>query len=207
MAEDQQAVRPPVFIIDDDVDLLGALDGLLTAEGWTVETFDSIPGFLGRIRPSDAGLLLLDVEFPGASGIELQTRLAELGDFRPILFMTGHEQVSTAVDAMKGGAVDFLIKPFREAALFAALSQGAEREGDRLRALTEHQNLAERLGSLTPRERQVMRHVMTGKLNKQVAGEMSLAEITVKVHRANMMQKLRVNSVAELVRLYDRMPG
>lgn len=199
--------RTKVFIVDDDGNLLKALDQCLSAAGWDTESFASIAEFEARIQASEPGILLLDYEFPNENGLELQTRMVGRDDRRPIVFMTGRDEVPLAVKAMKGGAFDYLVKPFSEEALFEVVVRASKVEESRQQSRFEIESLKEAFESLTPRERQVMAHVVAGKLNKQIAGEMLLAEVTVKVHRSRMMQKMKASSVSVLVRLHDRLFG
>lgn len=194
-----------VFIVDDDKNLLIALRRSLSTAGWTVESFVSVAEFEARIRPSDLGVLLLDIEFPGETGLELQARMTARGDGRPIIFMTGRDEVPLAVQAMRGGAFDYLVKPFAEETLLDVVSRAFRLEAVQQQERSELSMLEESFGSLSTREREVMSHVVAGKMNKQIAGELSLAEITVKVYRSRMMQKMKASSVAALVSLHERL--
>ncbi|CAN7701891.1 response regulator (plasmid) [Aminobacter sp. NyZ550] len=194
-----------MFVVDDDTNLLLALKQLLSAAGWSVEVFSSTSDFEARIMPSEPGILLLDVEFPGDTGLELQGRLAARNDERPVIFMTGRDEVALAVQAMRSGAFDYLVKPFAEKALIEVLTRASGIEVSRQQERDEELRIERAYDSLSPRETEVMSHVVAGKLNKQIANDMALAEITVKVHRARMMKKMKASSVAALVRLHERL--
>lgn len=195
---------PTIFLVDDDAAVLNGARRLLTSAGLNVETFESADAFLDRHDPAAMGCLILDVAMPGLSGLELQRALSTKRSDLPIIFLTGHADVPMSVQAMKGGALDLLVKPVDEADLLAAIDRALIRG----RALREANELAasveERLATLTPREREVMTHVVEGRLNKQTAGDLGTVEKTIKVHRARMMEKMKVRSVAELVRLLER---
>jgi FixJ family two-component response regulator len=195
---------PTVFIVDDDPAVLKSLSRLLRAAGLNVAAFATPQELLERHDPTRHGCLVLDVAMPGLNGLELQTALAAKGSTMPIIFLTGHGDVPTTVRAMKGGAVDFLTKPVNEADLLEAVQLALRRDRDALRERAELDDIQERLATLTPREREVLLHVVSGQLNKQIAGDLVIVESTVKVHRARVMEKLKVRSVAELVRLAER---
>jgi FixJ family two-component response regulator len=194
-----------VFVIDDDESIRRALARKLRSVGLAVETFASATEFLGR-RPWPAvGCIVTDLFLPGASGLDLQAALAEAGCELPLVFITGHGDVPASVQAMKGGAVDFLLKPFGEAQLLAAIGEALGRSERRRRERLEDCALRAAVATLTGRERQVMDGVVRGLLNKQIAAELGVAEATVKIHRGRVMAKLSVDSVPELVRLHERL--
>jgi FixJ family two-component response regulator len=196
--------EPIIFVVDDDVSVRNGLKRLIRSVGLKVETFASAQEFLDHDHPDQPSCLVLDVRMPGLSGLDLQEELTAKGLEMPIIFVTGHGDVRMSVRAMKAGAVDFLEKPFDDQALLDAI-QGAI-ESDRL-AREEYAEVADilrRIESLTPREYEVFTLVITGMLNKQIAAELGASEKTIKVHRARVMQKMQVVSVAELVRLAEK---
>jgi len=196
--------KPIVFVVDDDAWVRESLETLIHDEGWQSETFASAQEFLDRPRTSTPTCLVLDVSLPGLNGLELQERLAERTEM-PIIFITGHGDIPMSVGAMKAGAVEFLTKPFNDEALLAAIRQALERSCLAIAQETEMRVLRERYASLTPRERDVMALVVSGLLNKQVAGELGITESTVKAHRGQVMQKMMANSVADLVKMTARL--
>ena len=188
-----------VYVVDDDPSVRKALARLLHSAGHTVETFSSAAEFLARERCQGVGCLVLDVRMPSLGGMELQAELAARGIDLPVVFLTGHGDIPMTVEAMKQGAVDFLTKPVDEEVLLDAVHQALLRHRAARSERLEVQALQERVASLTPRELEVLRCVITGALNKQIAARLGIAEKTVKIHRARVMEKLGVTSVAELV--------
>jgi FixJ family two-component response regulator len=196
---------PTVVVVDDDAAVREALQNLLHSVGLKVQLFGSVQEFLSKKRPDGPSCLVLDVRLPGQSGLDLQDELVKANIHLPVIFITGHGDIPMSVRAMKAGAVEFLTKPFRDQELLDAIQTALER--DRARREQEHTVAALRLDfeSLTPREREVMAHVVSGRLNKQIAGDLGLSEITVKVHRGNVMRKMHARSLADLVRMADRL--
>ncbi len=192
-----------VYLIDDDTALRDALHSLLRSIGIKVESFGSTKEFLQFKRPDATACLLLDVRLPGISGLDFQNELNSLGIDLPIVFMTGYADVPMGVRAMKAGAVEFLSKPFREQDLLDAVRVAIDRNRERRQANAALAKIRERFESLTVREREVLNQVVTGLMNKQIAGNMGISEITVKVHRGSVMKKMGARSLAELVRLAD----
>jgi RNA polymerase sigma factor (sigma-70 family) len=193
-----------VFIVDDAPEVRKSLSRVLGAAGYQVRSFESAEGFLAEHHDDAHGCLLLDVCMPGLSGIDLQHALVASPNALPIVFLTGMGDIQTSVDAMKDGAVDFLTKPIDNVRLFAAVEQALQRDEEQRVQVEIRRLIHDRLETLTPRERQVMAHVIRGRLNKQIAAELGTGEKTVKVHRARMMSKMVARSVAELVQLGAR---
>jgi len=181
--------KPIVFVVDDDVWVRDSLETLIHDEGWQPETFASAQEFLHRPRTFTPSCLVLDISLPGLNGLELQKRVAVERADMPIIFLTGHGDIPMSVDAMKAGAVEFLTKPFDDEVLLTAIRQALERSRLALAHETEMQELRDRYASLTPRERDVMKLVVSGLLNKQVAGELEITESTLKAHRGQVMQE------------------
>ena len=192
-----------IFVVDDNASVRRSLTRLLVAAGWKVESFASAPEFLARPAFSGGGCLILDVRLPGLTGPELRDQLLARKVSLPIIFLTGHGNIPAGVDAMKKGAVDFLVKPVDDRVLLRAVDQAVERQRATQARVRELNELHERLARLSDREREVMEYVIGGSLNKQIADALGITEKTVKVHRGRVMQKLGVASVAELVHLSD----
>lgn len=193
--------QPTVFIVDDDKAVCDGLALLLASVELSVEVFASASEFLDAYDPSRSGCLILDMRMPGMSGPELQKRLTERGMEIPIIFLSGHGDVATAVRALKDGAVDFLEKPFQEQALLDLVYQALEQDVDARRDRAAREMARERLGRLTDREREVLDHIVAGQANKVIAAELGLSEKTIEFHRSHLMKKSGAQSVAELVHL------
>ena len=198
-------VELTVTVVDDDASVLKAVSRLLRSAGLNVATYDTPDRFLKAYNPGQAGCLVLDLTMPGLSGLELQRELGEKGAAPPIIFLSGTGDIPDTVKAMKHGAVDFLTKPVDETALLAAVRAALEQERTASRKRGELAGLYARLESLTPREREVFEHVVSGQLNKQIASDLGTVEKTVKVHRARVMEKMGAESLADLVRMAQRL--
>lgn len=197
--------KPIVFVVDDDISVRESLESLLRCEGWEAETFASAGEFLVRPRPAVPTCLVLDISLPDLNGLELQKRLALERTDMPIVFITGHSDVPTSVRAMKAGASEFLMKPFKVNVLVDAVRESLDRSRLALAREMEMRTLRNRHASLTRRERQVMALIVSGLLNKQIAGELGISEITVKAHRGQVMRKMEADSVADLVKMAVRL--
>ncbi len=196
--------EPIVFVIDDDESVLRALERLVRSVGLSIETFLSADEFLNRELPDGPSCLVLDIRMPGLSGLELQDEFAKRGLEMPIIFITGHGTIPMSVRAMKAGAVDFIQKPFNDQELLDAVHKAIEQDRAESKTRAEILKIQKRVDSLTNREKEVFALVVTGLLNKQVAGELGTSEKTIKVHRARVMQKMKADSLADLVRMADR---
>jgi FixJ family two-component response regulator len=197
--------KPTVLIVDDDPDVREALQCLLRSVGLESRAIASPPKHMKSALPSGPTCLVLDVRLPGRSGLELQRELSAANINVPIIFMTGHGDVPMSVQAMKAGAIEFLIKPFRDQDLLDAIHLGLARDRARLERELKLDALRERYDSLTAREREVMEHVVRGRMNKQIAGDIGISEMTVKIHRGNVTRKMQAPSVADLARMADRL--
>jgi len=197
-------VTPIVYVVDDDVSVRESLELLIENAGWQSELFASAHDFLSRPRVAQPSCLVLDVSLPGLNGLELQQRLADRTDM-PIIFITGHGDVPMTVRAMKAGAIEFLTKPFRDDVLLDAIRDAIERSRAALRLDSEMRTIRNCYASLTPREREVMALVVSGLLNKQVAAELGISEITVKAHRGQVMRKMKADSLPDLVTMAARL--
>lgn len=197
--------KPVVFVIDDDPAMREALDSLLRSVGLEVRCFGSVAEFLGTPRPDVPSCLVLDVRLPGKSGMDFQKELAHSDAPLPVIIMTGHGDIAMSVQAMKTGAVDFLPKPFREQDLLDAIAAALDKDRQRRVQAAELASLRERLATLSEGERSVVALVVLGRLNKQIAGELDVSEITVKVRRARAMRKMQAGSLAELIKMFGRL--
>ena len=197
--------NPSVLVIDDDPEFRDSVARLLRTVGLDARQFSSVPDFLEADPPDGPTCLVLDVRMPGRSGLELQRELITANRQVPIIFITAHADVTMTVQAMKGGAIEFLTKPFRDQDLLDAIEAGLARDRARRESDKAVAALRERLGTLSSRESEIMLHVVAGRLNKQIANDIGIAESTVKVHRTNLMRKMKARSVPELTRMADRL--
>jgi FixJ family two-component response regulator len=206
LQQDTDAGRPLVIIVDDDPAVREALSDLMLSAGYQSLDFASTRALLEADVPDRPGCLILDVRMPGASGLDLQQQLAGNGNPKPVIFLTGYGDIPMTVQAMKGGAVDFLTKPVRDQTLLDAVAVGIARDiAQRAQAEVVRRH-AEDLATLTPREREVLREVARGRLNKQVAFDLGISEVTVKLHRSNAMRKMRATSIGALIRIWETLP-
>jgi FixJ family two-component response regulator len=199
------AVDRNVFVVDDDPAVRQSLMSLLRSVGLEAKAFASVTDFLNWPRPNGPTCLVLDVRLPGRSGLDLQRELSAANIQVPIIFITGHGDIPMSVQAMKGGAIEFLTKPFRDQDLLDAIQLGLARDHERRQNDTELRILSERFETLTLREREVMSYVVMGRLNKEIAGDLGISEITVKVHRAQVVRKMSAESLPELARMSDKL--
>jgi FixJ family two-component response regulator len=198
-------MNPVVFIIDDDASVRDAVEDLLRSVGLEVESFGSTQDFLQRKRPDVPSCIVLDVRLPGASGLEFQNALAKLGIHLPIIFISGHGDIPMSVQAIKSGAVEFLTKPLHDQRLLDAVQAGIQRDRARRQDAELVDELEERFDSLTAREREVMAFVVTGTPNKLIGAQLRLSEMTVKVHRSQVMRKMLAKTLIDLVRMADKL--
>nr|WP_207796761.1 response regulator [Sphingomonas oleivorans] len=194
---------PLVVIVDDDEIVRRSIGSLLRSIGLRTALFSSAQELLDADLPEDVGCIVMDVRLPRMSGLEFQTRLRKRGDDRPLIFITGHGDIPMTVRAMKAGAIDFLAKPFRDQDILDAVNVALARDRESRQAKASLADIRARLATLTPREREVMTLVASGLLNKQAAGELGLSEVTVKLHRASLMKKMRARTIAQLVRMVE----
>lgn len=199
--------QPLVIIVDDDAAVREGLSELILSAGFTPVAFASTRELLNADMLDSPGCLILDVRMPGASGLDLQHHLAQRGNPKPIIFLTGHGDIPMTVQAMKAGAVDFLTKPVRDQTLLDAITAAIERDIKQRAHSRVVKEYLSKLALLTPRERQVLREVAVGRLNKQIAFDLGISEITVKLHRGNVMRKMQLSSVGELVRVWETLPA
>jgi FixJ family two-component response regulator len=195
--------RPIVFVVDDDPSMREAVQDLIASVGLEARGFPSPREFLEAARPDSPACLVLDVRLPGSSGLNFQQELSQAGVRIPVIFITGHGDIPMSVRAIKAGAVEFLTKPFRDQELLDAINAGIERNRAQRREALVMDDLRQRFAALTPREREIMALVILGRMNKQIAGELGVSEVTVKVHRGQIMRKMRAKSLPELVRMGD----
>ena len=194
-----------MFVVDDDVSVRESLEALIRCEGWRPEAFQSADEFLARPRTATPSCLVLDLTLPGLNGLELQERIAGDRSDMPIIFISGYGDVPKTVRTMKAGAVEFLTKPFKDDDLLSAIRQAIEHSHATLARQSEMRQLRQCLASLTPREREVMSLVVSGLLNKQIGSELGISEITVKAHRGKVMGKMQAESIADLVKMAERL--
>jgi FixJ family two-component response regulator len=202
-----KADRPLVLIVDDDEEVRSALEELLLSVGIDARCFGSTQELLHAELPDRPGCLILDVRMPGASGLDLQQHLAANGNTRPIIFLTGHGDIAMTVQAMKAGAADFLTKPVRDQTLLDAVTAAIEKDISLRTAARYIKEHVDRYARLTPREREVLREVAKGRLNKQIAFDLGISEVTVKLHRGSVARKMQATSVGQLIRIWELLPA
>jgi FixJ family two-component response regulator len=205
MSSPKSKATPIVFVVDDDISVRESLESLIRFVGWQAKTFASAEEFLARPRALVPSCLVLDISLPDLNGLDLQKLIAPRRIDMPIIFITGHADIPMTVQAMKAGAVEFLTKPLDDDALLSAIRHAIERSSTALGDESEMQELRDRYASLTPREREVMKLIVTGILNKQVGLKLDISEITVKAHRGKVMQKMKADSLADLVKMAVRL--
>jgi FixJ family two-component response regulator len=193
-----------VFLVDDDAGVLRALGRLLRVKGYEVRAYTSPHDFLADHDPTVPGCAVFDVAMPGLDGLGLQQRMAAGGSSRPIIFVTGKGDIPMSVRAMKAGAIDFLTKPVSDQSLLGAIARAEEQDGKSRQMQAEMSSIQARITTLTPREREVLTHVIAGRLNKQIAGDLGTVEKTIKVHRGRMMEKLGVRTIVDLMRIVEK---
>lgn len=201
------AVAPIIHVVDDDTSVREAVQALLESVGLSARVYGSTPEFIAARGWTQPGCLLLDVRLPGVSGLEFQSRMAGLGIHLPVIFMTGHGDIPMSVQGMKAGAVDFLTKPFRDQDLLDAVSVALDRDRAQRASEADIEDLRARYATLSQREREVMHLVSTGRMNKQVAGDLAISEVTVKIHRGAAMRKMAARTLPDLVRMADLLAG
>jgi FixJ family two-component response regulator len=199
--------RPLVLVVDDDAAVRESIQELVQSVGLEAACFGSAKELLESAFDERPGCLILDVRLPGLSGLDFQRKLVSSGNIKPIVFLTGHGDIPMSVEAMKAGAVDFLTKPVRDQSLLDAVRTGIERDTARRAAASLAQQHVQRYETLTARERQVLREVARGRLNKQIAFDLGISEVTVKLHRGNVMRKMNANSVGDLIRAWEMLPA
>ena len=205
MTLESPGLAPVVYVIDDDSSIRGALSNLIRSIGLQAEVFASTSDFLKTKRGEGPCCLVLDVRLPGVSGLDFQAELTKSNSNIPIIFITGHGDIPMSVQAMKGGAIEFLTKPFRDQDLLDAIGVGLARDRARRKQDRELRTLRELFERLSPREREIMIEVVRGRLSKQIAGDIGISEVTVKIHRSNMMRKMQAASLPELGRMADKL--
>jgi len=199
--------RPLVLIVDDDAQVRNSIEELMQSVGIDAQGYSSTHELMEKPLPKRPGCLVLDVRMPGSSGLDLQHQLAAHGEAKPIVFVTGHGDIPMSVQAMKAGAVDFLTKPFRDQTLLDAVSAGIELDRARRAEAEQEDQQVERYATLTAREREVLREVTRGRLNKQIGYDLGISEVTVKLHRSSVMRKMNAASLGELIRSWNLLPS